>query len=246
MSVAYPNPHPPSCPWHRGAELLGAPNIKWCETTLCGWISEPANTWSNLLYLVLALVIHVQYRRAPSAHLRPMAPAMALLGLMSGLYHASNNYLTQVFDFLGMFLLTFWFLVLNLQRNRWLPPGWQAALYWLLVAGGLALVHLMYLQRLPFQLLIAVATVAIIATEFTARRHAAQRMPLRYFLAGLALMALAQTASVADLSRVWCDPGNHFLQGHALWHLLSALALYCTVQHYRQLSGGAPGAASRL
>jgi hypothetical protein len=61
----YPNPHPPSCPWHAGADLLGAPNIKWCEAALCGWISEPANTWSNVLYLVIGLVVYLQCRRSP-------------------------------------------------------------------------------------------------------------------------------------------------------------------------------------
>ena len=59
MLQVYPNPHPPNCPWHSSADLLGAPNIKWCEATLCGWISEPANTWSNLLYLVSALALYL-------------------------------------------------------------------------------------------------------------------------------------------------------------------------------------------
>ena len=235
MSPAYPNPHPPSCPWHASAELLGAPNIKWCETTLCSWISEPANTWSNAMYLVMALLIHFQCRRSPHGELRSMAPVMALMGLLSGVYHASNNYLTQVFDFLGMFLLTFWLLAINLRRNGWLAPRHQVLAYAALVIVGLMAVHLMYLQGLPFQLLIALATLVIITTEFTARRRAVERVPMQYFLAGLALMALAQAASLADVSRALCDPDNHFVQGHAVWHMVSALALYCSVQHYRLL-----------
>ncbi len=67
MLALYPNPHPPSCPWHAGAELLGAPNIKWCEATVCGWISEPANTWSNVLYLALGLIVYLQCRRSRHA-----------------------------------------------------------------------------------------------------------------------------------------------------------------------------------
>jgi Ceramidase len=235
MSLTYPNPHPPSCPWHHSAELFGAPNIKWCETTLCSWISEPANTWSNLLYLVMALVIHFQCRHASHVELRRMAPAMAVMGLLSGLYHASNNYLTQVFDFLGMFLLTFWLLVINLRRNAWLEPRRQALAYGVLVLFGLLAVHLMYRKGLPFQVLIALAALAIIGTEFMARRRVVERVSLRHFLAGMVLMALAQAASLADLSRALCDPDNHFVQGHAVWHLVSALALYFSVQHYRQL-----------
>lgn len=164
-----------------------------------------------------------------------MAPAMAVMGLLSGIYHASNNYLTQVFDFLGMFLLTFWWLVINLRRNAWLEPRRQTLAYGALLLLGLLAVHLMYRKGLPFQLLIALAALAIIGTEFMARRRVMERVSLRYFLAGLVLMALAQAASLADSSRVLCDPDNHFVQGHAAWHLVSALALYCLVQHYRQL-----------
>ncbi len=235
MVTVYLNPHPPSCPWHAGAEVLGAPNIKWCETTLCGWISEPANTWSNALYLLVALVVHLQCRRSPHAELRWLGPAMGAMGLLSGVYHASNNYLTQVFDFVGMYLLTFWFLVINLRRNGWIGTVWQQRVFWLLMLAGVAAVHLMYLRGWPYQLLIAAATVAIIVTEFTARRRATERVHLGFFLGGLAWMAVAQAASLADLTRAACDPDNHVLQGHALWHLLSAVALYCTCQHYRRL-----------
>ena len=38
------NPHGVGCPWHSITETWGAPNVKWCEETLCQWISEPANT----------------------------------------------------------------------------------------------------------------------------------------------------------------------------------------------------------
>lgn len=81
----------------------------------------------------------------------------------------------------------------------------------------------------------AVMGLAIIGTEFMARRRVVERVSMRHILAGLVLMALAQAASLADLSRALCDPDNHFVQGHAVWHLVSALALYCLVQHYRQL-----------
>lgn len=240
MLAAYPNPHPPNCPWRASADLLGAPNIKWCEATLCGWISEPANTWSNLLYLLFAVVILLQNRRSLHMELRWMGPAMFAMGLLSGAYHASNNYLSQVLDFIGMFLLVFWFLVINLRRNRWIAPGALVPAYIGLVVVGVGLVHAMYLVHWPFQWLIALATVATVATEFSARRHAAQRVALGRFLASLLLMGVAQAASLLDLTRAWCDPDNHFVQGHAVWHLASALALYLACQHYRLLLSPAP------
>jgi len=235
MLAAYPNPHPPACPWHASAELLGAPNIKWCETTLCNWISEPANTWSNLLYLIFAVVILLQCRRSVHVELRRMGPFMLLMGMLSAAYHASNNYLSQLLDFAGMYLLVFWFLVINLRRNGWIPARAQQPVHAGLVVLGLVLVHLMYLLHWPFQWLIALASAGIVVTEFSARRHPAERVPLGVFGASLLTMGIAQAASLADLSRALCDPDNHFVQGHAVWHLVSALALYLSCQHYRKL-----------
>jgi hypothetical protein len=48
-------------------------------------------------------------------------------------------------------------------------------------------------------------------------------------------LALAQTFSTLDLTRVWCDPDNHVLQGHALWHLLSAVAIAFVYRFYAGL-----------
>ena len=234
-SLAYSNPHALGCPWHEAAELVGAPNIKWCESTACAWISEPANTWSNLAYLVVALLVGWQCRRSPHAELRWMAPALVMMGLLSGVYHASNIYLTQALDFLGMFLFIFWLLVINLQRNQWLGAGRQVPAYVGLVLLGMGLVHGMYLVQWRFQWLIALATLLLIATEFSARRFATERVPLRDFSLTLVLLAAAQAASLADLTRLACEPMHPWLQGHALWHVLSALALYYSVQHYRRL-----------
>lgn len=234
--MVYPNPHPPSCPWHESANMFGAPNIKWCEAPVCGWVSEPANTWSNLAFLVVALIVFLQCRKSPHLELRWMGPAMFFMGLCSGIYHASNNYLSQMFDFIGMYLLLFWFLAINLRRSGLIAQARQFQVFVAMVLAGIVLVHLMYLTGMRFQLIIAVASVAVLATEFTARhRSAVERVPLRWFGASLVLLIVAQGFSLADLMRVMCDPHDHFLQGHALWHVLGGASLFCSVQHYRQM-----------
>ena len=239
----YPNPHPDLCPWHEAAVAVGAPNIKWCEATLCGWISEPANTWSNLAYLVVGAVIAWQNRRVPHYELRWMGPAMLLMGGFSLVYHASNNYLTQVFDFLGMYLLVFWMLVINLRRMGWFARERQKAVFVALCVAGTLLVHLMYLAELKFQLIIAAASLAIVISEVMTWRY--QRVRLSNFLAGLVLLCVAQAASLADLTRVYCEPGS-WLQGHAVWHVLSAVALYFACRHYRALFAARSGAVAMV
>ena len=51
---------------------------------------------------------------------------------------------------------------------------------------------------------------------------------------GLALLATAGVFSLLDVTRTWCDPAHPYLQGHAIWHVLSALCLFVLYFHYRQ------------
>src|SRR4051812_39077167 len=49
------------CPWSELSHLA-PPNLKWCEAQVCGWIVEPANTWSNLAYGLLGAALLVARR----------------------------------------------------------------------------------------------------------------------------------------------------------------------------------------
>jgi hypothetical protein len=233
----YPNTHPQGCPWHTWAEVFGAPNIKWCEATSCAWISEPINAWSNLAYVLAAAPVFWQCRRSPHLELQALAPLLVVTGACSFFYHASNNYATQLIDFLGMFLLVFWFLVINFRRNGWIQPGAQRMVHTLLVVAHLGVMHAMHLQRMRFQLLILGAIVVVVMTEVRAQARGAPAERVGWYQLGVALTLLitAQCCSIIDLTRWACDPAHPFLHGHAVWHVLSAAALYYACQHYRRL-----------
>lgn len=54
-----------------------------------------------------------------------------------------------------------------------------------------------------------------------------------WFLAAAATLVVAECFSLADLKRIWCDPGG-LLQGHAVWHVLSACAFPMLYRHYAE------------
>jgi len=237
------DPLAPGCPWTELNHALGQPNIKWCEAAQCSWITEPANTWSNLAYLAAALLMFAWARRDPRASIRLMPAAVAFLGACSFAYHASSTFALQVFDFLGMFGVLFLLLVLNLIRRGSLPPSRGPRVYAALVLAGLALVFAGRALALPYQGLIAVLALLAVGSELTVP-PAGRPASYRDFAAALALMLLAATFSALDLSRVWCDPEDHLLQGHAAWHLTSAAALVFVFRHYAALGSGLAGATA--
>lgn len=221
---------PATCPWHELA-TYGPPNIKWCEARVCAWVNEPANAWSNLAFIAVALAIVSLNRRAPPAApaLRRFAPTVAVVGLCSFIYHASNTYLTQMLDFLGMYLFCGLLLALNAARLGWLAPrrAIRAALLGALALTAITAVAVRF--GAPIQVNIAVLVLLVIVTELRcgpARRGA--------FLVALALLLAGIVCSFLDATRRWCDPDDHLLQGHALWHLLSALALLAGFVHFRR------------
>lgn len=240
----YPNPHGPACPWHAFTERVGAPNLKWCEATQCAWLSEPANALSNAAYLVVALAVWRQCRLSPRMEVRRLPPLLLWVGLSSFLFHASNNYLSQLLDFHGMFSFSFWLLVINLRRARLVSRESQQVLWLGLQFFAMLVVHVLYRARIKYQWLIVLAIVGVLATEYLARSRSAlfeQPGSLARLRMGVLLLLCAQLASLADLLRIACDPQHSWLHGHVAWHHLSAISLYYVVQHYRALpyEGGA-------
>lgn len=227
------DPLPAGCPWSGWTP----PNVDWCEDELCSWIVNPADTWSNLAYLFFGLVMWRAARRARNPRLVLFGPASIVVGVGSFAYHASYTYFLQFFDFVGMFVFCFTVITSNALRLGWIGVTRQWAFFGAGVVLFSAAVPLLSQTTVPIQSLVAVLIAGILAQEFVLRRRdrGGSQADYRPFATALGLLALAAAASLADVTRVWCDPGNHWLQGHAVWHLLTATALYALFNFYARL-----------
>jgi hypothetical protein len=223
------------CPWYETTEQTGAPNIKWCEETLCQWISEPANTWSNIGYLIAALFVgYMAYKNKHNSNLKQFGPIIFFMGAMSLFYHMSNFYGSQVLDFLGMFLFVGWAIGMNLIRLGKLK---SSQLLWFnlgLASVYTAMMHAMYVSEIKFQMIVLISALIIVATEFNARKVA--KVQYGWFIATLGFLIVAFGFSVSDGSRFWCHPIEHgwFSQGHAVWHWVAAIGMVTIYKHYSQ------------
>ena len=223
----------PGCPWYELSELA-PPNVKWCEENLCSWVTAPANTWSNLGYIFFGVILWKLAARSSSLALRRFGPAVVIVGVTSLIYHASYNFFTQVADFFGMFVFCFLLILLNLRRLGWLKSDQKLIRwFWGLTLGMTGFIVVLDRMGIVIQWALGVSVLGIVVTEYVNRRKFGATYPMKYFW----LAALSITAgimfSALDLSRTWCDPTHHVLQGHALWHLLSGLCLFLSFFHYR-------------
>ena len=238
MSRLLAPPLPPGCPWSG----FTPPNVDWCEQELCALVVNPANTWSNLVYLGLGLWMWREARRLGRSDLRWFGPASITVGVFSLAYHASYTWLLQFFDFVGMFVFCFVVLARNARRLDWVGPRGETRFFLTGVAAASALVPLLFESGVPIQATVALCIAFALAQEaWLQRREGAPPLPHAYW-AGLALLGAAGLCSLLDVTRVWCD-STSWLQGHAVWHVLSACALLALFRFYAGLPQ--PAAASR-
>jgi hypothetical protein len=157
------------------------------------------------------------------------------VGLFSGVYHASYTFLLQFFDFVGMFLFCFLVLTLNALRLGWIDSRRRLPFFLGGTALLSALVPLGFAVGFPIQALVLLLILAMLGQEWVLRRR--ERPAARYapYLVALALISAAALFSALDVTRLWCDPANHWVQGHALWHLLSAASLVALYRFYEGL-----------
>lgn len=230
-------PMSPNCPWYPLTKL-GLPNVKWCEATQCSWITEPANTWSNLGYIVVALLLLWSARQGQQKTAKLFGWTALFVGASSFIYHASYTFFFQIFDFIAMFVFVGLLVTLNVRRLGWISESQQATFYFGQLLLFTVVMFIFYALEIAYQSLVLLQILLVGFTEWrVARARQSQRMPgARYgnFFIALATIGVAAGFSLADVTRTFCDPDNHFIQGHAIWHYLGAISIYFCYRFYRQ------------
>jgi hypothetical protein len=217
----------------------------YCEAQRPGFIAQPANTWSCLAGIVVGLLIawHAGWRRSlpaatagPSLMAQdPFFPALYALvvtysGAAAAFFHASLTAWGGKLDMASMYLFIDYWILYNLASVYGLARRTFALSY--LVATSLLLVPRVVFGILGmpiFVLLIgaAVASEVLLSVPASVRglgRRRTLRLDRRWLWAALAVYVPAFAVwDVSHAGHALCDP-HSLLQGHAAWHVLTALS----------------------
>jgi hypothetical protein len=155
--------------------------------------------------------------------------AVVVIGLGSFFYHASLTFAGQWFDVMGMYLLMS-FAVLYRLASLYPFGGARFALIYgaANVTLGAFLIGLPQYRREMF----AAFVLAVLALELLNYSIQKSRIRMRYFLAALASFGVAYAIWLLDNLHIWCVPEG-WLQGHAVWHVLTAGAAGLLYLYYR-------------
>ena len=123
------------CPW----DGLSPANLHFCEASVCGWITQPANTWSNAGFLLVGawVIVHAARRGHRTAGL--LGWIAIATGLASAALHATSTLVGQLIDQGAMFLESAFFITVNLRRWRAWEGRRLLATYLALVGASVGL-----------------------------------------------------------------------------------------------------------
>jgi hypothetical protein len=214
-------------------ELLG-PDIgeasDFCEALRDGFINQPANTWSNLGFVFAGLTIgwlarHQRHRMDGLVGF--YACVVVLLGPASAAMHATGTAVGKSLDLTSMFLISSFAAAYALKRWYSFSRGAFFVTFGvLLVVSELAFFLggdvpiVLHAGNAIFAVLLVVALVVEVRLW---RRH---RNDLVAKAGLLAVGSLVLAFTIWLFDQGWlCDP-HSLAQGHAMWHILCAVAAF--------------------
>jgi hypothetical protein len=215
---------------------LAPATMRYNETVVDGLLRQPANAWTNAMYIIVALMVLRSVMKREDRSVLALMPAIAaLIGFTSFLYHASNTFLFQFLDLSSMFLLSGLLIGLNLHRAGWIEARHMPPLFFGVVLASSAL--LFTIRGRIGAAIFAAEIVAAIAVELFIVFRKEEGARYRDYLIAFALFVAAYIVWVLDFTgHTPFDGGNHLMQGHGLWHIINAFCIYFLYRFYGQFS----------
>lgn len=219
---------PGLCPW----DGFDPATISFCEARLCGWVAEPANAFTSLTKTMVGVVLLVRCLRIGGGALWAIVVAALIQGPFGFSLHATGTFWGEALDVSGMFLISGMFVTFALARVRRWPAGRLALVY-----AGLTLASVaMLLTVRPSGIWVFIAQLVVWVGLEVAWARARPDADRRWLWRMVACFAIGFAFWSVDKTGIACDPDNHVVNGHAVWHVLTSVCLYLFFRYEEAMS----------
>jgi hypothetical protein len=207
-------------------EFLGKPTIQFAENNLAGCIAQPANTYSNLAFIIVGIWCWVLLSKTKFKDLYLFPISFILIGLTSGFYHASATFFGQFLDFFSIYILgsdLIYLAAQNLVYNKTILGIWLCV--FTIILGFILWFAPIF--RIP------IAFAELFALIYLERKNLGKATDAKPFKIALLIFILSFAIWNLDLYSVWdIESLNHIINGHAIWHILNSFSLYFVFRYY--------------
>jgi len=225
-----------------------------CNNSMCfcemmvpdALIAEPVNTWSNLAYIFMGLLILWKVDESANADRSTIENPMAYpsffsvfygflvinIGLGSWLFHANMRVWAGIWD-VGSMNMYMSFLLLYIF-GRYLRKSTTWFVIWYVILNILLFLQLIYdipkgWGTIIFTILVAICGLTEIFSVMWVKKHGhlgGLWKDWRWFVWGFGLFNFGFIIwNLTNTGRPLCDPTT-FWQGHMFWHIFTAIATY--------------------
>ena len=240
--------------WLAGSSWSGmrisqsAITVEYCEfDQVDRFFRQPMNTYSNLIYfffgtLLLGIAGEDARQKGNPARNRlenfPMLSAllggcMVYLSVGSAFFHASLTYAGQRVDMNGTYAVLLTLAGIGLYHvltKLTLTPTQKTG--WVLLVVALIVLFLPVSLWIPSSRLVPALLLLINGLMLINYAQFRKERSLSVAFLSLVLIVVAIRVRTLDVQKVDCDP-HSLVQGHALWHGLTALSTFCTYAFFR-------------
>lgn len=222
--------------------------VEYCEfNNVEKLFHQSMNTYSNLAYFFFGvLIIQIAWEdfKNKAENTQNRLENFPLLSVLMGIcfiylsfgsafFHASLTYLGQRVDMNGTYSISiallgigFYHLLHKIDFSEKEKKLWLGVLLVIIIAFLKIALMISSSKLLPAMILLLMILIAIHYFQF--------RKEKSLFLAvfGFVLMFVAIKIRTLDVQKVDCNPYSWY-QGHAVWHLLTAMSSFCSYAFFR-------------
>lgn len=218
------------CPW---TEYLPR-TVNFCESRVCGLIAFPGETWSNLIYILVGLMVIWIAAKEKQLKYSTFGITAICVGVGSFLFHMTGTFWGEVLDVESMYLFS-GLLITYTAGRLWGWGFWRQLLLYLAVTGGslatLLTWHPIGVNLFVVHVLVFLALEGAIIYKLLQQSdgEVGDGMSLYMPLIWLGVFFFsAWGVWWLDILKVpfACNPDNHIFTGHSGWHFLNCWCFY--------------------
>jgi hypothetical protein len=220
--------------WEHYKSASCFPRHCFCEAIGNGVVRQPIDAYSNIVYVLAGLFILISLFRTrkdrnpypktsdlPRTILIIFGLATIAIGIGSFLYHASFTFIGMEMDDDSMYLVASFLLLFSLSYFKDITRK-MFIFYYPFINIILALI--IYLLPAIRGDLFAFIIMIVLYTLQKAIKKKIVFGNLRYLVISVGLFLLGYMFWIPDYKKIYCHP-NGLFQGHALWHVFSAISI---------------------